>query len=436
MEKKTNDKFKKFLVVWFGQFVSMLGSGISSFGLSLWIFMMTKSATSFAMTFLVQILPGILFAPLAGSFADRFHRKKIIIFTDSLDAVVKVFLVFLLLSKKMEVWMVYPITFISQSLGTFQNPAFNASIPLLVNKEDIPRANGLMQLIRSIQNMIAPIIAGALFAFIGLAGLFIIDFITFFVAIFTILPQKFDQKIEDNKNDNFAKTIVEDLKIAGRVLKSKQGFISLIVVFSILNFIANIVMVLLGPLVMSNFDTKIYGLVNSISGVAMVIGGFFAGAIPSKEHKVKSVFLSLIISSFGMIIMGVHYHWIVIAIGMFIFMLPTPYANGTLGSLIQLKIENRMLGRVSALIDCLMKIITPLAIIISGFLADDVFNPLLVKGGSLSDTVIGKLLGVGKGRGIGLLFVICGILLLTICLYMFFNKNVNRLEEVNPDVLE
>src|SRR5699024_2108492 len=111
-------KFKRFLVVWFGQFVSMLGSGISSFGLSLWIFMMTKSATSFAMTFLVQILPGILFAPLAGSFADRFHRKKIIILTDSLDAVVKVFLVFLLLSKKMEVWMVYPITFISQSLGT------------------------------------------------------------------------------------------------------------------------------------------------------------------------------------------------------------------------------------------------------------------------------------------------------------------------------
>ena len=74
-----NEKFKKFMVVWFGQFVSMLGSGISSFGLSLWIFMMTKSATTFAMTFLVQILPGIIFAPFAGSMADRQQRKQIIV---------------------------------------------------------------------------------------------------------------------------------------------------------------------------------------------------------------------------------------------------------------------------------------------------------------------------------------------------------------------
>lgn len=434
-KSKMNKRFKNFLVVWFGQFVSVLGSGISSFGLSLWIYMMTKSATTFAMTFLVQILPGILFAPFAGSLADRKQRKYIIMGTDSLDALLKVVLVVLLLTKKIEVWMVYPLTFLSQTLGTFQNPAFNATIPLLVDKEDVPRANGFMQLIRAIQNMLAPLIAGALFPFIGLAGLFIIDFITFFVAIFTILPQKITQEIEEVPSSNFTKTIVDDLKVAVNVLKEKQGFIQLIVVFSILNFIANIGMVLIGPLVMSNFDTKIYGLINSISGIAMVLGGFISGIIPSKEHKVRSIFLSLIICSIGMIIMGINYHWIVIAVGFFFFMLPTPYANGTLGSLLQLKIETKMLGRVGALVDCLMKIITPIAIIFAGFLADNVFNPLLVENGALSNTFVAKIFGVGKGRGIGLLFTICGILLFAICAYMLFDKNVNQLEEQNPDVL-
>ena len=94
-----------------------------------------------------------------------------------------------------------------------------------------------------------------------------------------------------------------------------------------------------------------------------------------------------------------------------------------------------MLGRVGSLVDCLMKIITPIAIILSGFLADNVFNPLLVKGGKLSDTFIGKIIGVGNGRGIGLLFVICGTILLIICVMMLLNKNINRLEELNPDVI-
>lgn len=427
--------FKNFVIVWLGQFISVLGSGISSFGLSLWVYMNTNSATTFAMTFLVQILPGILFAPLAGSLADRKKRKSIVIITDSLDAVIKVLLVVLLITGQMKVWMVYPLTFISQTLGTFQNPAFNSMIPLMVEKKDVPRANGFMQMIMAIQNMISPIVAGALFPLIGLKGLFIIDFITFFAALITILPQKINQELEESTSKNLAGTLLDDIKIASQLLKSKYGFIELIIVFSLLNFVANIAIVLIGPLVMSNYDTSVYGLVNSISGVAMVIGGLISGALPSKNNKVRSIFISLIISSIGMIIMGIKSHWIIIAIGFFLFMLPTPYANGTLGSLLQLKIETKMLGRVGSLVNCLMKIVTPIAIILSGILADKVFNPLLLEDGKLSDTFIGNILGVGEGRGIGLLFVISGIILLIICVYMLFNKNVNNLETLNPDVI-
>lgn len=428
--------FRNFLIIWIGQFVSMLGSGVSSFGLSLWVYSKTESAMTFAMTFLVQILPGIIFAPFAGSLADRKKRKSIIILTDFLDAILKIILVVLLLTDNMKVWMVYPFIFLSQTLGTFQNPAFNATIPLLVEKNDIPRANGLMQLIKAIQNMLAPVISGALFAFLGLSGLFIIDFITFFVALITILPQKIYQEIDIKKEENFASTIIEDMKIAINVLREKHGFINLIAVFSILNFIANVAMVLIGPLVMSNFNTQIYGIVNSVSGVAMVIGGIISGIIPSKNHKVKSIFISLSICAIGMIVMGINYHWIVISIGFFLFMFPTPYANGTLGSLFQLKIETKMLGRIGALVDALMKIITPIAIILAGFLADKVFNPLLKVGGTLDNTIISKIIGSGNGRGIGLMFVICGLTLLIICVYMLLNKDINKLEILNPDVID
>jgi len=73
--KYANRSFGKFTAIWPGQFVSILGSGLTSFGLAVWIFTETGSTTSFAMAFLFSILPGIIFAPLAGSFADRKSRK-------------------------------------------------------------------------------------------------------------------------------------------------------------------------------------------------------------------------------------------------------------------------------------------------------------------------------------------------------------------------
>ncbi|MDO5018704.1 MAG: MFS transporter [Lagierella massiliensis] len=430
-----NNKFRKFIVVWFGQFVSILGSGISSFGLSIWIYMMTKSATSFAMTFFVQMLPGIIFAPLAGTLADRKNRKYIIILTDSLDAVLKIVLIILFLTGKIKVWMVYPITFLSQTLGTFQNPAFNASIPLLVEKKDISRANGFMQLIMAIQGLLAPLIAGSLYPFIGLAGLFTIDFISFFVAILTILPQKIEHEIEELKDSNLTKTMLTDMKLAMNLLREKEGFLQIIKVFSLINFIANLAIVLLGPMVMGNFDTKIYGIVNSLSGAGMIVGGVLSGVIPVQKHKVRSIYMSIIICSLGLIIAGVNYHWLVIAIGILIFSFPLPYANATFGSLLHLKIENNMLGRVGSLINAFLKILSPIATLLAGILADHVFEPLLMENGKLANTFIADLIGIGKGRGIGLLFIICGLMTLITCVIMLLKKDVDYLEEKNPDVI-
>lgn len=145
-----------------GQFVSLLGSGLSAFGLSVWIYIKTGSATPFAMSFLCSILPTIIFAPFAGSFADRKKRKVIIMMTDSLDALLKLLMAALLFFDLMQVWVVYPILFTSAILSTFQGPAFNASIPILVPAKHLSRANGMLQFSQACQSMLAPILAGPL----------------------------------------------------------------------------------------------------------------------------------------------------------------------------------------------------------------------------------------------------------------------------------
>lgn len=435
MTDNASKSMKKFMTIWTGQFFSILGSGLSSFGLSIWVLKQTSSNMNFAMTFLVQILPGIIFAPMAGSFADRKNRKRIMILTDSIDALLKAVMVALVLTGTLKLWMVYPILFISSTLNTFQGPAFDASIPQIVPKEQLGRANGLRQLTRSVQSMIAPIVAGALYPVIGFSGLLGIDFFTFSIAILTIALQSIPQPSVSNDTEG-KNRILSDMKFAMNYVKGKQGFSALISVFALLNFIANLCIVLVGPMIMANYDSKFYGLVNSASGAAMVVGGFVAGLLPASGNRVRKIFLSLILSGIGLCVMSKSPMWAVIAAGYFLFMLPVPFTNGTFGTMIHMKFSGDVLGRVGALVDGLMKIITPAAILLAGFLSDRVFNPLLMPSGLLAETWVGRFFGVGEQRGVALLFILCGLVLIATCITMLCNKKVMDMEKVNEDAVK
>lgn len=411
---------KTFMVIWFGQFISMLGSALSAFGLGIWIFQKTGSAASFAMSAVCTVLPALLFAPFAGSIADRKKRKAIILLTDSIDAFLKILIVTLLIFNKLELWMVYPLVFISGTLGTFQNPAFGASIPMLVPTDKLTRANGLLQFSSAIQNLLAPVIAGFLYPLIELKGLFIIDFVSFFFALASIAFIKIPQPLIEKTKDSLVLAALKDLKYAWKYLIQKEGLMQLIVFFAFLNFIANLSMILLGPLMMSVYNSQAYGNVQAGIGLAMLLGGLCSSLIPDTKNKIKRILLILSLCSIGPIISGTTLNRIIITGGFFIFMFPVPYVNTLLMSIFQIKIERNVLGRVGALMTAILAAITPIAYLCAGPLADYVFEPLMNE----------------KGRGIGLIFIISGILLIISCILMRLNKTVTTIEKRLPDYVD
>ena len=411
---------KTFMVIWFGQFISMLGSALSAFGLGIWIFQKTGNAASFAMSAACTVLPALLFAPFAGSIADRKKRKAIILLTDSIDAFLKILIVTLLIFNKLELWMVYPLVFISGTLGTFQNPAFGASIPMLVPTDKLTRANGLLQFSSAIQNLLAPVIAGFLYPLIELKGLFIIDFVSFFFALASIAFIKIPQPSIEKTKDSLVLAALKDLKYAWKYLIQKEGLMQLIVFFAFLNFIANLSMILLGPLMMSVYNSQAYGNVQAGIGLAMLLGGLCSSLIPDTKNKIKRILLILSLCSIGPIISGTTLNRIIITGGFFIFMFPVPYVNTLLMSIFQIKIERNVLGRVGALMTAILAAITPIAYLCAGPLADYVFEPLMNE----------------KGRGIGLIFIISGILLIISCLLMRLNKTVTSIEKRLPDYVD
>lgn len=408
---------KNFIIIWAGQFVSVLGSSLSSFGLGIWIFQKTGSAASFALSAVCTVLPALLFAPFAGSIADRKSRKKIILLTDSIDALLKVLIVVLLFFGKLEVWMIYPLVFFSGTLSTFQNPAFSASIPMLVSSEKLTKANGLLQFSGAVQNLAAPMIAGVLYPLIDLTGLFIVDFISFFFALSSIALIKIPQPVIEKLDGSLFLAALQDIKYAWNYLIQKKGLMQLITFFALLNFIASISVVLLGPLMMSIYNAQIYGNVQASIGFAMLLGGLCSGLIPDTKNKIKRILFILILCSIGPIISGLSLNWLIITAGFFIFMFPVPYVNTLLMSLFQVKIESHVLGRVGALMNAVLRAITPIAYLCAGPLADYIFEPLMNE----------------KGKGIGLIFIMSGAMLIISCSIMLLNKTVTSIEDRLPD---
>lgn len=414
MEKK----FRNFIIIWMGQFCSILGSGLSAFGLSVWLYYKTGAATPFALSFLCNLLPGILFAPIAGSYADRKNRKKIMMLADSMDACIKIVMVGLLFTGAMRVWMVYPILFLSSTFSTFQSPAYSASIPMLVEENHLSRANGLIQLSGAAQNMISPALAGALFPIIGLKGLIIVDFGTYIIGVLSVVAIKIPQAKVDANNKGGAWLIVRDLANTIGLIRRKNGFLQVILVFSFLNFVANIVMVLVGPMILANYTSVEYGNVESIYAFSMLIGSVIATALPRIKNLYAGMFAILAFSGMGLVVAGASPRWITVGIGMSIFFLGVPYANTLFQTGMQTSFGSDSLGRIGALISALLKIASPFACIFSGPIIDYVFEPFMSSEGTFGYEVLGRYIGTGAGRGSGLMFVICGCVLSFVCIIM------------------
>jgi hypothetical protein len=357
------------------------------------------------------------------------------IIADSGDAIVTLSVVLLLTSGSLQVWHVYLIAALSATFAAFQEPAYTASITMLVPKKDLARASGMVQMAQSVDMLIAPILAGLLFVSIGLRGIILIDFITYFFAIgalfFVRIPQPPAAKTEEATGQG----IWQDAIFGWRYLRQRSGLFGILLYFAMINFLLNLAGVLLGPLVLSNHPANIFGLIQMVSGVGMLSGSILMSIWGGPPRRILAVIGFIVLASIGLIITGVHPGPLTIASGLFILMFCIPLASGPSQAIFQSKVAPAIQGRVFAIRSMISRSMMPLAFLIAGPLADYVFEPLLSSDGRLSHTLVGEILGTGPGRGVGVMFIISGITGILASLLAFMNPRIRNVEIEIPDSL-
>jgi len=265
-----------FTVIWIGQLVSFLGTGMTNFALSFYLFDRTSQATALTIAIFAFSAPSILLSPLAGALVDRSNRKLVVIVTDLAAGMVTiVWLLIVLLVGHLEPWQVYVGNAITGAFNAFQFPAFSAAVTLMIPKEQYGRASGMMEFAAAASGILAPVFAGALLGPIGLAGIMSIDVATFIFAILAVLLVHMPQPPAEVLPDGQRPSLLQDSVYGFRYILARPSLLGLQTIFTAINFIAAFGAVIVFPMILARTGNNAGTLatVESIAAFGGVAGG-------------------------------------------------------------------------------------------------------------------------------------------------------------------
>ena len=159
---------KNFAIIAAGQLISLLGSAVQRFGMSLYLLDLTGSPELFAAVLAVSMLPYVLLAPAAGKITDSFSKKKVMIGCDIFSGVVITCYAAVLFSGNDRSVIITVIMILLSCASTVYGPAVTASVPLAVPDRQLYRANGIIQQIGSAANFAGPVAAGMIYGLLGI----------------------------------------------------------------------------------------------------------------------------------------------------------------------------------------------------------------------------------------------------------------------------
>ena len=412
MNRNSDKSFLKFIIVWIGQLVSSIGGGLTAFTLGVYAYEKTQTATSFALVTLFSFLPSILLRPIGGVLADRFDRRVMMIIGDIGSAAGVAFIWFLLKYQgNIELWQIYLGVSISSIFLALQSPAYKASITDLLTEEQFAKASGLVQLASSAQYLVSPIVAGFLLSMTSIENILILDIFTFIFAALAVVAIK--KEASKSHSDSPHLSLFKDLKEGWEVIVCNQGVLTLILIISLVTFYIGFLQTLLGPMILSFSTPQTLGTILSTSALGMIGTSLYIGIRKVSTDYVRMLSYGLIGAGVFFALMGLSTNVYVITLNGFLFFCALPFINTSTDVLIRKSIPNEKQGRAWGIIGVLSQIGFIVAYGVAGYLADRIFNPLLVEGGILTST-IGQIIGVGNGRGIGLLFIFSGLLVVLI----------------------
>ena len=401
--------YRRFLLLWSGELVSSIGSGLTSFGLGVYVFRQTGSAADMALVTLLAFLPTLLLSVPAGVLADRYDRRMLMMVGDGCSALGILFILYCMQTGGASLAQICIGVTVSSVFSALLEPAYRATVSDLLEKEEYSRASGLVSLAGSARYLVSPILAGILLSVSDVRLLLLLDAATFLLTV--ICTGAVRRGLASRPADRSVSFLTQ-MREGWQAVTQKRGVFLLILLSSAMTCFMGAFQILAEPLILAFADSSTLGVCETICASGMLVSSLYLGVRGIRRGYVRLLSLSLALSGVAMALFGLRENLVLICASGFGFFAMLPFANNCLDYLVRTNIDAALQGRAWGLIGFLSQLGYVVAYGLSGILADG----------------MGSRLQIGVGRGSALVIMAAGALLVLIALSLLPIRSIRRLE--------
>jgi MFS family permease len=412
----------RLLAIAAGQLVSITGSALTEFAVPLWIYLTTGSLGRFALFSVLALLPGMLIAPVAGAIVDRVSRRAVMLAGDLAACVTQLGLGVLVWTGQLRVWEIYVLLVGLSVALTFQRLAYASAVPQLVPKRYLGHATGVVQLAGGMAQLLVPLVAVGLLATIKLGGILVLDVASYVVAIAVVLAVRFPRTMAWRRKEPLMSEIAQGFRYSW----GHRGLRTMLLWFAGLNVFLAPMFLLMSPLVLSFAGLGQLGRVAFGAGLGGVLGAllltFWGGP---RRRRMSAMLLCTVGLGLAGVLTGARPSLAVVAAGAFGLGMWLTLVNGLYTTIVQVKVPQRFHGRVFALNTLIAWSTIPLGVGLVGPYAIRLFD--------VPARHLTPILGAGPGRGIGLTYVIFGLVVVGFAVAALASRTLGRFDTSVPD---
>jgi len=414
------------------QALSLLGSRMTSIAVGIWVFAQTGQTTPLLLTAFFTELPGMLAGSLAGVLVDRWPRKRLLVLADSGQAVGSLFLLVSFASGHFALWQLYAVSLLQGSFAILQGPAWQAAMTMLVSEAQRERANGIQEMGFPLAGVIAPVVAGFVYAWLGVTWVIGIDLASFVIAVAVLLAATIPQPEISLEASQVAGQPVQEFLAGFRFIFARRS-LGIFLIYGVLtNFLLNGPLELAIPYLLSVTGSEtLTGTLMGFMSLGALSGALLIAVWGGSRPRMLTILGGMLLNGLMFLIYGTVRHPILLGAVLFLIFFPLPISNALTNAIIQVKVPADLQGRIFAIIAQLSFLGSTTSFLLTGYLVDHVLEPAA---SSQSWELVGPLVGRGPGAGIGLLLVVTGLLMLAATTIMALIPSVRNLERLLADI--
>jgi DHA3 family macrolide efflux protein-like MFS transporter len=417
--------WRTFLTIWSGQFGSTLGSYMTHFALTIWLWEQTHQVLPLALLAFWTELPRLVVAPFSGAIADRWHRKTIILLSDTITAISTGILLVLYLAGNLEVWHFYLAGIVSGIFSQLQTFAYTASISTLLPNSLYQRASGMASVLRYSSITIAPALAGMLYPLINFSGILALDLGTFLVAIATVifLHLPHPQTATNGEINSVKTSLLQEIQVGITYIFTRPHLLSLLLMAALFQFVHDLGKSLYSPMILarSQDNTQALGFVSAAAGLGGILGSIAVSLKPLPQAKNHIFFGSMIGAGLCKTVFGLGQSLGVWLPTQFASSLNFPVMGSAKQAILWTDVKPELQGRVFAIASLLAGIASPIAKPLAGWLADRFLEPAMMSDSLLSG-LLGNIFGTTPGAGMAVLYTLSSLGLVAVGLSGFWSQ--------------